>query len=105
MTPDAGLLLVPESHERLGSATFIAEHLSDCRHGLNTQFRLADLLRQSVYSRLAAYEDLNDAACLAADLTFRLIASPKAPDRGAALTSTLHWLETELRSREENLLG
>ncbi len=31
------------------------------RRGKNTQFPLADLLRQSVYSRLAGCEDLNDA--------------------------------------------
>ena len=52
VTSDAGLLLVRELDERLGLATFIAKHLSDSRHGLNTQFGLADLLRQSVYSRL-----------------------------------------------------
>ena len=39
----------------------IADHLSDSRQGLNTQFRVGDLLRQSVYSLLAGYEDLNDA--------------------------------------------
>jgi hypothetical protein len=72
---------------------------------LNTQFGLADLLRQSVYSRLAGYEDLNDADRLAADPAFRLIGSPKIWDRGAALTSTLHWFETELLTREENLVG
>jgi hypothetical protein len=32
---------------------------------------LADLLRQSVYSRLAGYKDLNDAERVAADPTFR----------------------------------
>jgi DDE family transposase len=61
VTSDAGLLLVRELDERLGLATLIAEHLSDSRQGLNTQFRVIDLLRQSVYSRLAGYEDLNDA--------------------------------------------
>ena len=66
---------------------------------------MADLLRQSVYSRLAGYEDLNDAVRVSADPTFRLIGSPKIWDRGAALTSTLHWFETELLTREKNLVG
>jgi len=72
---------------------------------LNKQFTLSDLLRQSVYSRLAGYEDLNDAKRLAADPTFRMISSQRIWDRGAALTSTLHWFETELLTKEENLIG
>ena len=74
---------------------------TDC----NTQFRLPDLLRQSIDSRLAGYEDLNDAARLSTDPTFRLIGSPTRWDRSAALTSTLRWFETELLTREENLVG
>ena len=105
VTSDAGLILVRELDERLGLETLIAEHLSDSRQGLNTQFSLADLLRQSVYSRLAGYEDLNDAVRVSADPTFRLIGSPKMWDRGAALTSTLHWFETELLTQETNLVG
>ena len=105
ITSDAGLILVRELDERLGLETLISEHLSDSRQGLNTQFSLADLLRQSVYSRLAGYEDLNDAVRVSADPTFRVIGSPKLWDRGAALTSTLHWFETELLTREENLVG
>jgi hypothetical protein len=105
VTSDAGLILVRELDERLGLETLISQHLEDTRQGLNTQFSLADLVRQSVYSRLAGYEDLNDAERLAADPTFRLIGSPKIWDRGAALTSTLHWFETELLTREENLVG
>ena len=105
ITSDAGLILIRELDERLGLATLIAEHLSDSRQGLNTQFGLVDLLRQSVYSRLAGYEDLNDAVRVSADPTFRLIGSPKRWDRGAALTSTLHWFETDLLTRGENLLG
>jgi hypothetical protein len=66
---------------------------------------LPDLLRQSIYSRLAGYEDLNDAVRLSTDPTFRLIGLPKWWDRTAALTSTLHWFETELMTREENLVG
>ena len=52
VTSDAGLVLVRELDERLGLETIIAAHLSDSRHGLNTQFPLPDLLRQSIYSRL-----------------------------------------------------
>lgn len=68
-------------------------------------FNLGDLLRQSVYSRLAGCEDLNDAVRVPADPTFRPIGSRKLRGRGAALTSTLHWFETELLTREENPVG
>jgi hypothetical protein len=105
VTSDGGLILIRELDERLGLDKLIEEQLSDSRQGLNKQFTLTDLLRQSVYSRLAGYEDLNDAERLAADPTFRLIGSQKIWDRGAALTSTLHWFETELLTKEENLLG
>ncbi len=105
ITSDAGLILVRELDERLGLEALIAAHLSDPRQGLNTQFSLADLLRQSVYSRLAGYEDVNDAVRVSADPTFRLIGSPSRWDRGGALTSTLHWFETALLTRAENLLG
>jgi hypothetical protein len=105
VTSDGGLILIREMDQRLGLEKLIEEHLSDSRQGLNKQFTLTDLLRQSVYSRLAGYEDLNDAERLAADPTFRLISSQRIWDQGAALTSNLHWFETELLTREGNLIG
>jgi hypothetical protein len=66
---------------------------------------LADLLRQSVYSRLAGYEDVNDAQRLSQDPTFRLIGSEKIWERGAALTSRLQSFETEVLAQEENVAG
>ena len=105
VTSDGGLILVRELDERLGLGELIDEHLSYSRQGTNKQFTLADLLRQSVYSRLAGYEDLNDAERVSIDPTFRLIGSQKIWDRGAALTSTLHGFETEMLASEENLLG
>src|SRR6202140_986086 len=105
VTSNGGLILVRELDERLGLEKLIEEHLSDSQQGMNKQFTLADLLRQSVYSRLAGYEDLNDAERLAADPTFRFISSQRIWDQGAALTSTLHWFETELLTQEENLIG
>ena len=66
-----------ELDERLGFGDLIAQHLTDSRHGKNTQFPLADLFRESVYSRIAGYEDVNDGERLAQDPTFRLIGSEK----------------------------
>src|SRR5271157_3105925 len=86
VTSDGGLILVRELDERLGFGELIQQHLTDSRGGKNTHFPFANLLRQSVYSRLAAYEDVNDAERLCHDPTFRLIGSEKIWDRGAALT-------------------
>ena len=105
VTSDGGLILVRELDERLGLGQLIDEHLTDSRRGLNKKFPLADLLRQSVYSRLAGYEDLNDAVRVSADPTFRLIGSQRNWDRGGALTSRLQSFEAELLASDENLLG
>ena len=105
VTSDGGLILVRELDERLGLGKLIDEHLTDSRQGSNKKFPFADLLRQSVYSRLAGYEDLNDAVRVSADPTFRLIGSKKNWDRGGALTSRLQSFETEMLASEENLLG
>ena len=104
MTSDGGLVLVRELDERLGFGELIERHLVDAR-GKNTQLPLADLLRQSVYSRLAGYEDMNDAERLSQDPTFRLIGSEKIWERGAALTSRLQTFETEMLAEEENFAG
>ena len=105
VTSDGGLILVRELDERLGFGELIAQHLTDSRRGKNTQLPLADLLRQSVYSRIAGYEDVNDAERLSQDPTFRLIGSEKIWERGAALTSRLQSFETELLAEEGNLAG
>ena len=65
------------------------------------------------YSRLAGYEDVNDAQRLSHDPTFRLIGSEKIfrlrtrgrGERGAALTSRLQSFETEMLTEEENFAG
>jgi hypothetical protein len=105
VTSDGGLILVRELDERLGFRELIQQHLTDSRRGKSTQFPFADLLRESVYSRLAGYEDLNDAERLSHDPAFRLIGSEKNWDRGAALTSRLQTFETEMLAEEENSAG
>jgi hypothetical protein len=104
VTSDGGLLLVRELDERLGFSDLIAQRITDPR-GKNAQFPLADLVRQSIYRRLAGYEDVNDAERLSHDPTFRLIGSEPLWERGAALTSRVHSFETELLSQDENLAG
>ena len=104
VTSDGGLILVREMDERLGFGKLIEQHLTDTR-AKNTRLPLTDLLRQSVYSRLAGYEDVNDAEQLSRDPTFRLIGSEKIWDRGAALPSRLQTFETELLAEEENFAG
>ena len=94
-----------ELDERWGLGELIAQHLTDSRRGKNTQLPLADLLRQSVYSRIAGYEDVNDAERLSQDPTFRLIGSEKTWERGAALTSRLQSFETEMLAEDENFAG
>jgi hypothetical protein len=98
-------VLVRELDERLGLGQLISDNLSDNRRGTNAQLPLPDLLCQSIYSRLAGYEDLNDAECLSQDATFRLIGSEKIRDRGTALPSRLHWFETQVLTQATNLSG
>jgi len=105
VTSDAGLLLPRELDERLGLNTLIEQHLADPRTGHNRQFPLRDLFRQSIYSRLAGYEDTNDAERLAEDPTFRMLASRERREASVALTSTLHWFETEVLAEERNYHG
>ena len=105
VTSDGGLILVRELDEQLRFGDLVAEHLSDARRGKNTQLPLVDLFRQSIYSRVAGYEDVNDAERLSQDPAFRLIGSEKVWDRGVALTSRLQTFETEMLAEEENFAG
>ena len=105
VTSDAGLLLPRELDEHPGLNTLIKRHLSDPRTGRNFQFPLLDLFRQSIYSRLAGYEDTNDAERLAEDPAFRILASRERRATSVALTSTLHWFETVVLAEERNYEG
>ena len=64
------------------------------------------LLRQSVYSRLAGYEDANDAERLAQDPTMRIIVGRRGrPERPAASTNTMSRFETEVLTQDGNVEG
>jgi Transposase DDE domain group 1 len=105
VTSDGGLIVVRELDEWWGMGALIERYLTDTRRGRNTPLPLAALLRQSVYSRLAGDEDVNDAERVSADPTFRLIGSENIWERGAALTSRWHAFETALLAEAEHLAG
>ena len=61
ITSDAGLLPYRKLDVTLALTDTRADTLADARTGKNGRHRLAGLLRQSVFGRLAGYEDVNDA--------------------------------------------
>ena len=61
VTSDAGLLAYRELDDALGLSAIAGETLADARTGKNGRHALVGLLRQSVFGRLAGYDDVNDA--------------------------------------------
>lgn len=101
VTSDAGLLAYRELDEALG----LTQMGTDSRQGSSKQHLLVPLLRQSTYSRLAGYEDVNDAERLAVDPAMRYVVGGRAsqPERQAASASEVGRFETETLSTKANL--
>jgi hypothetical protein len=105
ITSDAGLLACRELDGVLGLTEMAPTYLQETRGGRNVQHELVPLLRQSVYSRLAGYEDTNDAVRLARDPAMQTVVGRRAMEKQAASTNTLSRFETEVLVTEENLRG
>ena len=75
VTSDAGLLAYRELDDVLGLTEMAGDVLADARSGKNGRHALAGLFRQSVFGRLAGYEDVNDAECLRRDPAMRSAAA------------------------------
>jgi hypothetical protein len=103
ITSDAGLLAYRELDDTLGLTDTGADTLADARTGKNGRHRLAGLLRQSVFGRLAGYEDVNDAKWLCRDPAMRWVVGGRAITGSAASASQMGRFETKWLSRPENL--
>ncbi len=77
ISSDAGLLPYRELGDALGLTELGGEVLSETRRGKNTRHLLVGLLRQSVFGRLAGYEDVNDADRLSQDPVMRAELVPR----------------------------
>jgi hypothetical protein len=103
VTSDAGLLAYRELDDALELTGAAATRLHDTRTGQNTQHTPKALLRPSIDSRLAGYEDVNDAGRLCHDPAMRIVVGGRAKDNQAASTGEMARFETETLSTKENL--
>src|SRR5829696_4154674 len=103
VTSGAGLLPFRELDDALGLTELAGEALADTRTGQNSRHTLVGQFRQSVFGRLAGYEDVNDADRLAYDPAMRWVVGGAAVTRQAASTSQMSRFETEVMSEAENM--
>jgi hypothetical protein len=103
ITSDGGLLAYRELDEVLGLTTSGGDRLAEPRTGKNRQHLLVGLLRQSVFGRLAGYEDVNDAERLCHDPAMRWVVGDRAITGSAASASQMGRFETGWLALPENL--
>ncbi len=84
VTSDSGLLAYRDLDDALGLFDSVSVVFTDKRTGRNIQHDIPTLLRQSIYSRLAGYEDVNDAERLSVDPVMRAITGKKDKGKQAA---------------------
>ncbi len=103
VSSDGGLLAYRDLDNALGLTTMASAGLKDWRTGTNICHSMTALLRQSVYSRVAGYDDLNDAERLAVDPVLRQVVGGRATKKQAASTSEMGRFETEVLTEAKNL--
>jgi len=84
ISSDGGLLVMREMDDALGLSDLASATLCDNRRGKNTIHRLDGLFLQSVFGRLAGYEDVNGADRLAFDPVMRQVVGGRALKNTAA---------------------
>ena len=89
ITSDAGLLAYRELDDAVDLTDMAGNVLADARTGKNGRHQLVGSLRQSVFGRLAGYEDVNDAERLRRDPAMRWVVGGQAPMGQAASASQM----------------
>jgi Transposase DDE domain group 1 len=103
VTSDAGLIAYRELDDALGLSAIAGESLADARTGKNGRHALVGMFRQSLFGRLAGYEDVNDAERLRHDPAMRWIVGGKAATGAAASPSQMGRFETRWLTADRNL--
>ncbi len=103
ITSDGGLLAYRELDDVLALTACGGGRLAETRTGKNRRHLLVGLLRQSVFGRLAGYEDVNDAERLCRDPAMRWVVGDRAITGSAASASQMGRFETEWLAQPENL--
>ena len=103
VSSDAGLFPYRDLDDAARLTESGAIELFDFRTGTNIQHSMTALLRQSIYSRLAGYEDVNDAERLSVDPVMRHVVGGRAAERQGASTSQVGRFETDVLTHLHNL--
>ena len=97
ISSNGGLLLFRELDEVLGLHDIAGGLLRDTRTGHNRLHSLVGLLRQSVFGRLAGYDDVNDADRLSLDPVMRQVVRVSVP---LCMTDLAH--ASKLKEHDDN---
>src|SRR5215204_3167800 len=103
VSSDAGLLPFRDLDDALGLTDLAGDVLAETWFFKQRPAYEIAQLRQSVFGRLAGYEDVNDAERLAHDPAMRWVVSGRAVTQTAASASQMGRFETEVLTQEANL--
>lgn len=102
LSSDSGLLLMRKLDDALGLSDLATTAMRYTLRGKNTVHRLDGLFRQSVFGRLAGYEDVNDTDRLVLDPVMCQVVGGRAVDAQAVSGSQMGRFETETLALPEN---
>ena len=105
VSSEAGIFPYRDLDDAARLSESVAADLFDFRTGNNIRHSMTALLGQSVYSRLAGYEDANDAERLSVDPVMRYVVGERAAEKPAASTNEIGRFETDVLTHPHNLAG